>query len=125
MQSGARATVIIMLLVFLAVAAGFEVFFVGFHRIFFEGDTWLFRYSDTFIRLYPEMFWRDIFILLAGINLFLAGIFEYAGRAGSCDKALSDPCCFITGNLTGMFHIISIIEEFGEVWIIKDSTGKK
>jgi len=80
MQSGARATVIIMLLVFLAVVAGFNDFFVGFHRIFFEGDTWLFRYSDTFIRLYPEMFWRDIFILLAVINLFLAGVFELTGR---------------------------------------------
>jgi len=41
-------------------------FFTFFHSIFFEGDSWLFLYSDTLIRLFPMRFWQDAF-LLAGI----------------------------------------------------------
>jgi len=78
-RKGGRATLIFMAVVFLAVVAGFDQFFVGFHRIFFEGDTWLFKYSDTFIRLYPEMFWQDIFILLAGITVVLAVVLVFLG----------------------------------------------
>ena len=44
-------------------------FFVGFHRLFFEGDTWLFLYSDTLIRLFPIRFWQDAFLLAAVIAL--------------------------------------------------------
>ena len=40
----------------------FDSLFVTFHRIFFEGDTWLFKYSDSLIRLFPVVFWRDAFI---------------------------------------------------------------
>jgi len=79
LRHGARATWILMAVVLLAVLIGFGPFFVGFHRIFFEGDTWLFKYSDTFIRLYPEMFWQDVFILLAAGTAFLAGVFELTG----------------------------------------------
>ncbi len=34
-------------------------FFDGFHSLFFEGDSWLFDYSDTLIRLFPMRFWMD------------------------------------------------------------------
>ncbi len=34
-------------------------FFSGFHGLFFSGDSWLFAYSDTLIRLYPLHFWQD------------------------------------------------------------------
>lgn len=44
-------------------------FFSGFHRIFFEGDSWLFLYSDTLIRLFPIRFWQDAFLLAAFIAL--------------------------------------------------------
>jgi integral membrane protein (TIGR01906 family) len=44
-------------------------FFVGFHRLFFEGDSWLFLYSDTLIRLFPIRFWQDAFLLAAIIAL--------------------------------------------------------
>jgi integral membrane protein (TIGR01906 family) len=68
LRRGARNVLILMGLLILGVIVGFGVLFVGFHRVFFEGDTWLFLYSDTFIRLYPERFWRDTFILLALIT---------------------------------------------------------
>ncbi|HEY58943.1 MAG TPA: TIGR01906 family membrane protein [Anaerolineae bacterium] len=61
------------LIVLFSVAA-FNVFFVAFHRIFFEGDTWLFNYSDTLIRLFPERFWRDAFLWEGGVTLGLAWI---------------------------------------------------
>lgn len=44
-------------------------FFTAFHQLFFEGDTWLFLYSDTLIRLFPLRFWQDAFLLAAVIAL--------------------------------------------------------
>lgn len=47
----------------------FWAFFSGFHAIFFEGDSWLFYYSDTLIRLFPIRFWQDAVIAIAVIAL--------------------------------------------------------
>lgn len=47
----------------------FWSFFEWFHSLFFEGDTWLFFYSDTLIRLFPIRFWQDAVITLAVIAL--------------------------------------------------------
>jgi integral membrane protein (TIGR01906 family) len=44
-------------------------FFAWFHTLFFEGDTWLFAYSDTLIRLFPIRFWQDAVIAMAVIAL--------------------------------------------------------
>ena len=44
-------------------------FFAGFHNLFFQGDSWLFLYSDTLIRLFPLRFWQDAFLLAAIIAL--------------------------------------------------------
>jgi uncharacterized membrane protein len=44
-------------------------FFSGFHSLFFEGDSWLFLYSDTLIRLFPIRFWQDVFLWAAVIAL--------------------------------------------------------
>lgn len=46
---------------------GWETFFVGFHRVFFSGDTWLFPTSDTLIRLFPERFWMDVGLLVVAL----------------------------------------------------------
>jgi len=47
----------------------FDVFFTQFHHLFFEGDTWLFLFSDTLIRLFPIRFWEDAFLWAAAIAL--------------------------------------------------------
>ena len=65
LKRGTQNTLILVAILILGVLIGFGVLFVGFHRIFFEGNTWIFQYSDTFIRLYPERFWRDTFVFLA------------------------------------------------------------
>ncbi len=44
-------------------------FFAGFHSLFFTGDSWLFLYSDTLIRLFPIRFWQDAFLFAAIIAL--------------------------------------------------------
>jgi integral membrane protein (TIGR01906 family) len=45
----------------------FWAFFSGFHALFFTGDSWLFLYSDTLIRLFPLRFWQDTFLFAAAI----------------------------------------------------------
>ena len=44
-------------------------FFTFFHSIFFKGDSWLFDYSDTLIRLFPIRFWQDAFLWAAILAL--------------------------------------------------------
>ncbi len=51
-------------------------FFAWFHSLFFTGDSWIFAYSDTLIRLFPIRFWQDIF--LTGAIIVLAGGFGLA-----------------------------------------------
>jgi integral membrane protein (TIGR01906 family) len=60
----------------LVVAAGilidpnvFDTFFTAFHGLFFEGNSWLFLFSDTLIRLFPIRFWEDAFLWAAVIAL--------------------------------------------------------
>lgn len=47
----------------------FWEFFSLFHSLFFEGDSWLFYFSDTLIRLFPIRFWQDAFLATAVIAL--------------------------------------------------------
>ena len=47
----------------------FDNFFVLFHSLFFEGNSWLFYFSDTLIRLFPIRFWQDAFLWPAVIAL--------------------------------------------------------
>jgi integral membrane protein (TIGR01906 family) len=72
-----------LLMVGLLVAVGvmmalnWNTFFTTFHRLFFEGDTWLFNFSDTLIRLFPIRFWTDVAALLVGllvVEAALAGV---------------------------------------------------
>ena len=42
-------------------------FFTTFHRIFFEGESWIFPYSDTLIRLFPTRFWMDVAAVIVGL----------------------------------------------------------
>jgi len=69
LNSGSKLTLWVMGILGVGLLVTFSTVFVGFHRIFFEGDTWLFLYTDTLIRLFPERFWQDAFIILAGSTL--------------------------------------------------------
>lgn len=56
---GCLALVALLALIGVIAYTSFDVFFTLFHRIFFEGDSWLFLYSDTLIQLFPVQFWMD------------------------------------------------------------------
>jgi len=50
-------------------SVAFWQFFTAFHGLFFKGDSWIFLYSDTLIRLFPMQFWQDVFIWVGVIVL--------------------------------------------------------
>jgi integral membrane protein (TIGR01906 family) len=75
---GGAFTVTLILALLVLVALSFDWLFTEFHHLFFEGDTWLFYYSDTLIRLFPMRFWQDVFIGLGGLAL-LGGVALWRG----------------------------------------------
>ena len=54
-------------------ATSFWDFFSWFHSLFFSGNSWLFLYSDTLIRLFPLQFWQDVFTW-AGAIVTIGGL---------------------------------------------------
>jgi integral membrane protein (TIGR01906 family) len=65
------AAVLILLAIFASIS--FWQFFAWFHSLFFKGDTWLFEFSDTLIRLFPIRFWQDAVAYIGGFSI-LAGL---------------------------------------------------
>lgn len=80
LSRGGWATLVIIGLILVGVVVGFNGLFTDFHRIFFTGDTWLFYYSDTLIRLFPMQFWQDAFIWMGVFAIIQALIFGVFGR---------------------------------------------
>jgi integral membrane protein (TIGR01906 family) len=56
-------------------------FFTAFHRIFFEGESWIFPYSDTLIRLFPTRLWMDVGAVIVGLLAIEAGALSVVGWA--------------------------------------------
>lgn len=50
----------------------FDTFFLQFHQLFFAGDTFLFKFTDTLIRLYPVQFWSDVAIWIGVVTVVQA-----------------------------------------------------
>lgn len=67
--AGGILTVVLFAVIGLFAASTFNTFFTDFHRIFFQGDTWLFLYTDSLIQFYPERFWFDTSIALVGATV--------------------------------------------------------
>ena len=81
LAEGGRWTITLILCVLALVAVSFNWLFTMFHRLFFSGDTWLFQYSDTLIRLFPIPFWRDAFILMGLFTIGTAALLiVFGGR---------------------------------------------
>ena len=66
---GGRVTVFLILVLLVFTLVSFDWLFTEFHHIFFEGDSWLFLFSDTLIRLFPMRFWQDVFIAVAAFAI--------------------------------------------------------
>ncbi len=69
MFRGAVLTLVLFAGIGLFAATGFNVFFTLFHRVFFEGDTWLFLYTDSLIQFYPLPFWMDTVFGIVGLSI--------------------------------------------------------
>lgn len=77
---GGKLTIGLIVFILAAVAISFRELFTAFHQIFFTGDTWLFLYSDTLIRLFPMRFWQDGFIAMGLFTLIGASLLIWLGR---------------------------------------------
>jgi integral membrane protein (TIGR01906 family) len=76
LAQGAGLTVALVALLLIAVVVNFNWFFTTFHRVFFEGETWLFAYTDSLIQLFPLRFWSDtaqLWVLTAILESCLLG----------------------------------------------------
>ncbi len=68
LQRGGWLTVVLIGVIIAFTLLAFGFIFVFFHEIFFKAGTWTFYYSDTLIRLFPERFWRDTFLMVGGLS---------------------------------------------------------
>jgi integral membrane protein (TIGR01906 family) len=67
LRRGGWLMISILLSLIVLVVSVFDWFFTKFHNVFFSSGTWQFYTSDTLIRLFPERFWMDTFIIVGGI----------------------------------------------------------
>jgi integral membrane protein (TIGR01906 family) len=72
LRAGSTLTLILLAGLITYVLINFEAFFLQFHQLFFEGDSFAFRYDDTLIRLYPEQLWSDASILIGALTGVMA-----------------------------------------------------
>jgi integral membrane protein (TIGR01906 family) len=83
---GSLFTLGIIAAIIIVAVFSWDVFFTGFHTLFFENDTWYFEYSDTLIRLFPEQFWFDAALLVGSITTAASVIVLVAAWRGSVKK---------------------------------------
>lgn len=72
--AGAAVTWGVLLFLVVFIAVGFTQFFTLFHQVFFEGDSWIFLWSDSLIRLFPLKFWFDAFLFVGLATLAEAAV---------------------------------------------------
>lgn len=85
-RQGGWLTIGLVAAILLGVLLSFNALFTAFHRIFFTGDTWLFYYSDSLIRLFPQRFWMDVFFFIGGFSILFALLAIIFGRRFSAHK---------------------------------------
>ncbi|MBL7184027.1 MAG: TIGR01906 family membrane protein [Anaerolineae bacterium] len=88
---GSLLTIALLLALVALAYLSFDWFFTQFHLAFFEGDSWIFDFSDTLIRLFPTRFWYDAVSLWGlftlgeavtlGIVAWLSGRLTYSRAA--------------------------------------------
>ncbi len=69
---GGWITIGLIITIFVFILTSFNTLFTDFHHLFFSGNSWLFLYSDSLIRLFPIAFWQDAFIIVGIVAAILA-----------------------------------------------------
>lgn len=67
LTSGALLAIIVL------IGVSWNFVFTQFHEILFPPGTWMFSYTDSLIRLFPERFWFDFGLLWTG-SVFIEGL---------------------------------------------------
>lgn len=80
LSTGGWLAVGLIVAVLAAVMIDFDGLFTAFHQIFFTGDTWLFYYSDSLIRLFPMEFWSNAFIAVGALTIIAGLLFGILGN---------------------------------------------
>ncbi len=93
LRRGAALTLGLIAAVVVGAVVAWDVFFTLFHQAFFADGTWVFLYSDTLIRLYPERFWFDAALMVGGLAVvgalvLFAGIGWLGGRVARANGAV-------------------------------------
>ncbi|HEY9077365.1 MAG TPA: TIGR01906 family membrane protein [Anaerolineaceae bacterium] len=86
LRRGAWITLGFVAFVLIALVISFYGLFTVFHQLFFSGDSWLFLYSDTLIRLFPLRFWQDAFILVGIFTIVQAVLILIFSRKFNMQK---------------------------------------
>lgn len=73
--AGSLITLVVMITLAVLAVLNFSTFFTDFHELFFAQGNWTFQANDTLIRLYPEQFWMDAGIVIAGLVLITSLVF--------------------------------------------------
>jgi len=89
LQRGGILVLVFLGLIILSVLVAFDYIFVIFHEIFFKAGTWTFLYSDTLIRLFPERFWQDTFLMVGGLSIAIGLLFYFVIRMVRQRQALA------------------------------------
>ena len=76
LRAGSILTLILLAGLIAYILINFDAFFLQFHELFFEGNSFAFRYDDTLIRLYPEQLWNDASILIGVLTGVLAVVLQ-------------------------------------------------
>jgi integral membrane protein (TIGR01906 family) len=66
---GGWLAVLLIIAILIFTVTSFNSLFTDFHHIFFVGNSWIFSYSDTLIRMFPLRFFQDIFIYIGALTL--------------------------------------------------------
>lgn len=77
---GGLATTIILIAIAGFILLGWSVFFVQFHELLFPPGTWTFAYTDGLIRLYPEVFFFYVGVIMSVGSLVLGLVTMGVGR---------------------------------------------
>lgn len=76
LKTGGLVTVGLFALIGISAAVAWQGWFVLFHRFFFVEGSWLFNFTDTLIRLFPQQFWFDSAVTVSSLSL-LGGFLVY------------------------------------------------
>ena len=69
LRTGALLAIGLVAAVAITAVVAWDAFFNTFHALFFSGGSWVFAYSDSLIRLFPEQFWFDAAITAGALTV--------------------------------------------------------